>query len=186
MGDLIGRLQPDCFVELGTNTGGGAIFYAEVMRGYVKNPLVVTLDVHAPTKNWDSFAAKVCPHCVPVTCHPTWHEPGLIEFVQGYSQEPRVIAEVERLLTQRKCERTVVMHDSDHRKATILVDLEVYHKFVPVGSYLIVQDTKLSRMRGARYGTLEAVHEFLGTTAGAHFVVDKAFEYMLFSHHHDG
>jgi len=185
--DLLGRLQPDCFVELGTNTGGGAIFYADVMRGYREKPLVVTIDVHEPTINWDRFATKACPHCVPVTCHPTWNEPGLIKFVKGYSQEPRVIEEVERLLSERQCQRTVVMHDSDHRRATVVQDLGIYHRFVSQNSYLIVQDTKLSRMRGGRYSTLEAVNEFLESPEGrGRFVIDKTFEYMLFSHHHNG
>lgn len=185
--DLLSRLQPDCFVELGTNTGGGAIFYAEVMKQYQKKPLVVTIDVHSPTKNWDKFAAKVCPHCVPVTCHPTWQEDGLIEFVQGYTQEDPVVAEVERLLKSRQCQRTVVMHDSDHRGFAVERDLQIYHRFVNIGSYLIVQDTKLSRMRGGRYQTMEAVHNFLKTPAGhGRFIVDRTFEYLLFSHHHSG
>merc|ERR1719375_1273440 len=51
--DLLQRVQPDCFVELGTNSGGGAIFYAERMRSYQPKPLVITIDVHAPTQNWD-------------------------------------------------------------------------------------------------------------------------------------
>jgi len=185
--DLLGRLQPDCFLELGTNTGGGAIFYAEVMKWYHPTPLVVTLDVHEATKNWDGHAAKLCPHCVPVTCHPAWHEPGLIKFIKGWSFDPFVIEEVEKTLKDRKCEKTVVMHDSDHRKATVETDLVLYSKFVGVGSYLIVQDTKLSRMLGGRYETLQAVHNFLESKEGkGKFVIDKTFEYMLFSHHHDG
>lgn len=184
--DLIGRVQPDCFVELGTNTGGGAVFYAEVMQGYVPRPLVVTIDVHPPSKNWDRFAKTACPHCVPVTCHPTWQKPGLIEFVQGYTQDPSVVEKVEALLTKRQCSRTIVMHDSDHRGATITQDTAIYHRFVSVGSYLIVQDTKLSRMRGGRYTTMEAVEGFLKTPAGSNFVTDKTFEYLLFSHHHNG
>lgn len=184
--DLLGRVQPDCFVELGTNTGGGAVFYAEVMRGYDPRALVVTVDVHDPKLNWDRFAKTACPQCLPVTCHPAWREPGLIKFVQGYTQEPRVIDEVDRLLKERQCKRTVVMHDADHRRATVLEDVRAYHKFVPVGSYLIVQDTKLSRMRGGRYSTLEAVEDFLASEGRGRFVVDKTFEYLLFSHHHNG
>lgn len=184
--DLIGRVQPDCFVELGTNTGGGAIFYAEVMKGYVKRPLVVTIDVHVPTKNWDRFAQIACPHCVPVTCHPTWHEPGLIEFVQGYTQDPSVVKQVEDHLSKRQCKRVMVMHDSDHRGEQVTKDTAIYHKFVTVGSYLVVQDTKLSRMRQGRYTTMEAVQGFLKTEAGSNFVVDKTYEYLLFSHHHNG
>lgn len=185
--DLLGRVQPDCFVELGTNTGGGAIFYAEVMRGYQPRPLVVTIDVKPPEVNWDRFVTKACPHCVPAQCHPTWQEPGLISFVKGFSQDAQVIAEVERLLAERSCQRTVVMHDSDHRRTSVAQDLQVYHRFVSPKSYLIVQDTKLSRMRGGRYQTMEAVEEFLASPAGrGRFVVDKGFEYLLFSHHHNG
>jgi len=98
-----------------------------------------------------------------------------------------VIEEVERLLSERQCQRTVVMHDSDHRRATVVQDLGIYHRFVSQNSYLIVQDTKLSRMRGGRYSTLEAVNEFLESPEGrGRFVIDKTFEYMLFSHHHNG
>lgn len=185
--DLISRLQPDCFVELGTNTGGGAIFYAEVMKQYQAKPLVVTIDVHEPIINWDKFGSKVCPHCVPVTCSPTWHEKGLIEFVKGFTQEDDVVGKVDSLLKGRQCKRTVVMHDSDHRGFAVERDLQIYHKFVSPGSYLIVQDTKLSRMRGGRYATFEAVQNFLATPAGkGRFMVDKTFEYQLFSHHHGG
>lgn len=185
--DLISRLQPDCFVELGTNTGGGAVFYAEVMKQYQAKPLVVTIDVHEPALNWDKFANKVCPHCVPVSCHPAWQEEGLIEFIKGFTQEDSVVAQVDRLLNERQCKRTVVMHDSDHRGFAVERDLQIYHRFVPVGSYLIVQDTKLSRMRGGRYQTLQAARGFLETPAGkGKFVVDRTFEYQLFSHHHSG
>merc|ERR1740121_1962463 len=185
--DLIGRVQPDCFVELGTNTGGGAIFYAEVMRGYVSRPLVVTVDVHPPTQNWDRHGATLCPHCVPATCHPSWGEAGFIQFLQGFTQDPDVVAEIERRLSVQQCQRTIVMHDSDHRRETVARDLQIYHRFVSPRSYLIVQDTKLSRMRGSRYSTLEAVHAFLDSPAGrGRFVVDKSFEYLLFSQHHDG
>jgi len=185
--DLLARLQPDCFVELGTNTGGGAIFYAEVMKQYQSKPLVVTIDVHEPTLNWDRFATKVCPHCVSVDCHPAWHEKGLIEFVKGMSQDDHVVKEVEQHLLNRKCQRTVVMHDSDHRGFAVERDLQIYHRFVGPGSYLIVQDTKLSRMRGGRYQTMEAVRNFLASPAGRdRFVLDKTFEYLLFSHHHNG
>merc|ERR1719160_2255480 len=126
------------------------------MKQYQPKPLVVTLDVHAPTINWDKFGTKVCPHCVPVTCHPAWYEKGLIEFVQGFSQEDDVVSKVEHHLEARQCKRTVVMHDSDHRGFAVERDLQIYHRFVNLGSYLIVQDTKLSRMRGGRYQTLEA------------------------------
>merc|ERR1712093_522026 len=98
----------------------------------------------------------------------------------------RIVDEVERLLAKRECKRTVVMHDSDHRGFAVERDLQIYYKFVQPGSYLIVQDTKLSRMRGGRYQTLEAVRNFLGTPAGQNFVMDRTFEYLLFSHHHSG
>lgn len=185
--DLLSRLQPDCFVELGTNTGGGAIFYAEVMQGYHPSPLVITIDVHEPTKNWDRHANKLCPHCVSVTCHPTWNKPGLIKFVQGFTSDPKVVSTVESTLASRSCKRTLVMHDADHRGFSVQSDLQIYHRFVPVGSYLIVQDTKLSRLRGGRYTTMEAVEAFLESPAGkGRFQVDKRFEYLLFSHHHNG
>lgn len=129
----------------------------------------------------------MCPHCVPATCHPTWsQELGIIRFIQGFSNDASVLTGVESALKERSCKRVVVMHDSDHRKQTVRSDLSLYNRFVTVGSYLIVQDTKLSRMLGGRYNTMEAVTEFLQEEGKGKFEIDKRFEFLLFSHHHNG
>merc|ERR1711988_740870 len=48
LSSLLWREQPDLLIEIGTNTGGGAIFYATVMREYNPNSLVLTIDPKDP------------------------------------------------------------------------------------------------------------------------------------------
>mmetsp|Transcript_13208 Transcript_13208/g.32950 ORF Transcript_13208/g.32950 Transcript_13208/m.32950 type:complete len:406 (-) Transcript_13208:8-1225(-) len=180
--DMLWREQPDLLIELGTNTGGSALFYAQVMQDYNPDSLVFTVDPHPPSVNWDKNAESLCPHCRDVSCHPLWNS-GAIEFKQGLSWEPKVVDRVEQIVQGRK--KVMVMQDANHLHASVINDLEIYDKFVTVGSYFLVQDTKLTRMR-PRYKTLEAVHEFLDGQGKGRYAIDKRYEYQLFSHHHDG
>mmetsp|Transcript_36937 Transcript_36937/g.84472 ORF Transcript_36937/g.84472 Transcript_36937/m.84472 type:complete len:420 (-) Transcript_36937:104-1363(-) len=180
--DMLWREQPDLLIELGTNTGGSALFYAQVMQDYNPDSLVFTVDPHPPSVNWDKNAESLCPHCRDVSCHPLWNS-GAIEFKQGVSWEPKVVDRVEQIVQGRT--KVMVMQDANHLHASVINDLEIYDKFVTVGSYFLVQDTKLTRMR-PRYKTLEAVHEFLDGQGKGRYAIDKRYEYQLFSHHHNG
>jgi cephalosporin hydroxylase len=42
--------------------------------------------------------------------------------------------------------KVLVMHDGAHDYASVLQDLNLYDQFTPEGSYMIVQDTKMTRM----------------------------------------
>jgi cephalosporin hydroxylase len=87
IGDLVWRTRPDVMIELGTNMGGSAFFYASIMRSYDDHAMVITLDptdrcvAHrnrsspkASARNnaigryaqggGDSYADRTCPHCV--------------------------------------------------------------------------------------------------------------------------
>eukprot|EP00397_Hematodinium_sp_SG-2012_P029058 GEMP01030666.1.p1 GENE.GEMP01030666.1~~GEMP01030666.1.p1 ORF type:complete len:334 (+),score=55.63 GEMP01030666.1:145-1146(+) len=54
---LIWRSQPDLLIEIGTNTGGGAVFYASIMREYNSKSLVLTIDPKDPAQDWAQCVA---------------------------------------------------------------------------------------------------------------------------------
>lgn len=194
LSSLLWREQPDLLIEIGTNTGGGAIFYASTMREYNPDSLVLTIDINDLSSDWyqktDTNAPKRpmgCAHCKDVRCTSIWNSKH-VRFLKGASSSPEVIAEVERIVPRFK--KVVVMLDGSHNYEYVLKDLHAYDKFVPVGSYMVVQDTKMTRMYSHwppydRF-PLRATEDFLSGQGQGRYVVDKQYEYLLYSQHHNG
>jgi cephalosporin hydroxylase len=184
LSSLLWREQPDLLVEIGTNTGGGAILYATVMREYNPKSLVLTIDPKDPAKDW-ARVNKGCPECVDVRCSSIWHSH--VEFVLGKSRDPAVLARVQELAKQYR--KVAIMHDGSHFYEDVLEDLKAYDSFTPVGSYMVVQDTKMTRMYKPLNGNgfpLDAARDFMHGQGNGRYVVDKQYEFLLSSQHHDG
>lgn len=81
----------------------------------------------------------------------------------------------------------MVILDSDHRAEHVLEEMRLYGPMVPVGSYLIVQDSNIgghpvSPEQGP--GPMEAIEEFLAESDA--FRSDRTRERFLFSFHPKG
>jgi cephalosporin hydroxylase len=74
----------------------------------------------------------------------------------------------------------LVLLDSHHAAAHVLTEMEAYCPLVSVGSFCIVEDTKLSRWTNSDPGPLASVQSFLAWHA--EFAVDRDRE-LLFTHH---
>jgi cephalosporin hydroxylase len=186
LSSLIWREQPDLLIEIGTNTGGGAIFYATVMREYNAESLVLTIDPKDPSLDWAAAVGKGCPTCKDVRCTKIWHSKN-VQFIHGYSSAPEVLAQVERIVPRFR--KVMVMHDGSHFYQHVLQDLQNYDRFTTVGSYMVVQDTKMTRMYTPLNGDgypLTASRHFMSGQGQGRYVVDKQYEYLLYSQHHDG
>ena len=100
-----------------------------------------------------------------------------------------MLKKVEQVIKVRKRQRVLVMHDGSHFKEHVLQDLLLYDKFVSLDSYMIVQDTKMTRMYEPLNGNgypLRAAAEFMATQGEGRYVVDKQYEYSIYSQHHNG
>ena len=83
-------------------------------------------------------------------------------------------------------DRVMVVLDSWHSYKHVTRELEAYHDLVTPGQYLVVQDTKLDRLRG-RPSAMAAVRWFMTTAPGAaRFRTDRTREYLLYSQHSEG
>ena len=74
--------------------------------------------------------------------------------------------------------RTLVILDSDHSQAHVEAELAEYAPLVPVGCYVIVEDSNVGQIRKDLLpGPLQAIEAFLARTDG--FEIDREREKFL-------
>ena len=179
-------LKPDLLIEIGTNTGGSAIFYASIMKEYNDDALVLTIDPKDPGEDWAESVNHGCSTCLDVRCNSIWNSKH-VKFIEGMSTDEKVLQQVNKVFEGKKV--VMVMQDGSHQYEDVMNDLILYDKFVTSGSYLIVQDTKMTRIyepTTTNGYALRAVEKFLSTQGKDRFVIDKQFEHGLYSQHHNG
>jgi cephalosporin hydroxylase len=154
--EIFHELRPDLVVETGTAHGGSAAYMASLFD-LLGHGEVVTIDVEDKPGRPE---------------HPR------ITYLKGSSVAPAIVKEVEQRAARRP--RVVVILDSDHRKPHVLAEMRAYARLVPVGSYMIVEDTNVNGHPVAADfgpGPMEAVEEFLRERDD--FVADAAREKFL-------
>ena len=115
--ELISEIRPDWIVETGTGTGGRALFLASICE-LLGHGQVVSIDKRISPK---------------VPQHPR------ITYLQGRSFEPSVAAEVAELVGDDP--RALVVLGSCGRRLRTIKEFEAYKPLVPVGSYIVIEDT---------------------------------------------
>jgi cephalosporin hydroxylase len=160
--ELIARLRPELVIETGTYYGGSAMFFGSLMD-LLGEGEVVSIDIsdnHPPA-------------------HPR------VTYLLGSSVSPEIMEEVARRVAA--VERVIVILDSDHSRKHVLAELRAYADFVPVGSYLIVEDTNVNGhpvLPQHGEGPYEAVRDFLGEDD--RFVIDRSCEKFFLTANPDG
>ena len=81
--------------------------------------------------------------------------------------------------------RTLVILDSDHSQAHVEAELAEYAGLVPVGGYVIVEDSNIGQIRKDLLpGPLQAIETFLAGTD--EFEIDRAREKFLITFNPSG
>jgi len=159
--ELIVQLKPDFIIECGTFNGGSALYLASVCD-LVNKGHVITIDINPCT-----------------TTHPR-----ITKIVDSEgSTSIQVLNKVKEMVGSDSC---FVILDSTHRKDHVLKEMEYYSPFVPIGGYMIVEDTSLGGnpiLHSWGNGPMDAVKEFIkkGT-----FFIDKSQEKFLLTLHPSG
>ena len=175
MQELIFKVQPDVIIETGIAHGGSLIYYASVMELLNKGS-VIGVDIEIREHN-----RKV------IEAHPLFKR---IEMIEGDSVAEETFQEVKRRVTADS--NVIVCLDSNHTKAHVLKELQLYQQFVKPGGYIVVFDTNTSKM--AELGACdkkyidnsprEAVDEFL--VQNDNFEIDKNYNKLHISYNPDG
>jgi len=161
--EIITEIKPDFIIETGTLYGGSALFFASVLQDVNKDGKVITVDIEDNTKTQNASNLKLFQD--------------YIEFIHGDSVSQEVIDKIANRIGNSS--RVIVTLDSDHSKDHVLKEMELYYKFVSLGSYLIVQDTQLDGwgFRKNFEGPMSAIKEFFKTNDD--FIVDYNREKFL-------
>lgn len=91
-----------------------------------------------------------------------------VDFLLGSSTDPAIVSEVKRRVAGK---RVLIILDSLHTKEHVAAELAAYADLVPVGGYVIVQDTPV--------GPIYAIHEFVAKNNN--FKIDRKRERMLYT-----
>lgn len=155
--EIIFEMKPDVILEAGTFRGGSALLWAMLLRQVSPKGRVITIDI----EDRRTAAAKKDPLA------------RRVDFLLGSSTDPKIVADVKRRTAGK---RVLVILDSLHTKEHVAKELAAYADLVPVGGYLIVQDTLV--------GPVHAIREFL--PADGRFEIDRSRERLMYTSNHGG
>lgn len=162
--ETIVAFKPDLLIECGSNRRGSAFFFGHLFD-LLDHGRVISIDIVQLSD----------------LMHPR------ATFLIGNSIDPVIVRQVESAAASVRGPVMVIL-DSDHSAAHVAKELEVYHRFVTSGSYLLVQDAVIDTLpwfQGGGPGPLPAIQAFLKTHP--EFTVDRAkSERFLITHHPDG
>jgi cephalosporin hydroxylase len=179
--EIIYETKPDVILDIGTHRGGSAALWAVILEHVSPDGRVISIDIEDQVTK-----AKELPIVQ-----------RSVDFLVGSSTAPEIIAEVKTRVAGRK---VLAILDSLHTKDHVLAELEAYAPLIPVGGYIIVQDTLVDRddpvwrraiqtrawSRGIKPGSGPgaAVQAFL--SGRDDFVIDKSRERYLVTNNWNG
>jgi cephalosporin hydroxylase len=154
--EIMYETRPDVVVETGTRKGGSSSYFASILD-LLGNGRVITVDI---------------------VDYPDKPQHDRVTYLTGSSTSQEIIDKIKEFISPG--EKVMVFLDSDHSKAHVQKELELYSGLVTPGNYLIVEDTHLNGHPiftpavAAGPGPMEAVEEFL--SGNPDFVADRSRE----------
>jgi len=178
---LLWQARPNVVIEIGVQSGGGALWFRDRLRtlqcyGLDGQPRVIAIDI-------DVSAAADALRSV----DPDFAE--TITLIEGDVLDPRLPARVGETITS--ADRCMVVEDSAHTYETTRAALEGFARFVAPGGFLIVEDgcVDVESMRADPKwprGVLPALSDWLATPRGRDFVIRRDLEIYGISCHPQG
>jgi cephalosporin hydroxylase len=115
--EAVTRVRPDLVVDVGTGSGGRALFLASICE-LIGHGRVVSIDE---------------------TAHPGRPRHPRLEYVDGSPLDPAVVARVHDLAGDGARAMVVLAGRPDRDR--VIAEFDAYESLVPVGSYLVVENT---------------------------------------------
>jgi len=173
--ELIWKLRPDVVVESGVAHGGALILYASLLE-LIGRGRVVGVDVEI--RKYNRLAIQSHPMSSRIT------------LIERSSVDDATLEEVRAMIEPDQT--VLVMLDSNHSRAHVRQELELYAPLVSPGSYVIVFDSVMAMVHDAPNGQpswvddnpLAAVEDFL--TVHPEFVQDRGYERLRATYCHGG
>jgi cephalosporin hydroxylase len=120
--EILFEQKPDVIIETGAAAGGSLLYYKTLCWLLGKGE-VIGVDIEI-----EPTAAKVA-------------ENKGVTLLEGSSTDPAIIDRIRELVAGRTA---IVILDSDHSCGHVLAELRLYKEFVPLGGYMIVEDSNVN------------------------------------------
>jgi cephalosporin hydroxylase len=160
--EIMADTHPELIVETGTWRGGSALYLASICD-LLDRGEIVSIDVEPMRDDYP-------------------RHPRITYFSGRSSTDPGLIEEMRARANGRP---TLVILDSDHSQAHVEAELDAYAPLVPVGCYLVVEDSNIGQIRKDLLpGPRQAVATFLARTD--EFEVDREREKFLLTFNPSG
>lgn len=121
--EVVYRVKPDVIIETGVAHGGSLVFYASLFEA-MGHGHVIGVDLEIRPHNRAAIEA-----------HELFHR---ITLVEGSSTDPDIVEMVRAEIGPE--ESVLVVLDSNHTRAHVHEELEIYSAFVTPGSYIVATD----------------------------------------------
>jgi len=96
--EIIWKLKPDLIIDLGTNTGGSALFFASIMNYYNKFGKIVSVDIKNFDQNW--IPGK-CEDCINPMNTELWKN--YVTFYQGSTTDLNIVSKIREHAKNATC-----------------------------------------------------------------------------------
>ena len=173
--EIIWEVKPDLIIETGVAHGGSAVFFASLLEinaqcGGPKDAEVWCVEIDLRTHNREALEMHAM--------YPR------LKIFDGSSVDNKIASSVAEKAA--KCNRVMVILDSNHTHDHVLGELNLYASLVSIGSYCVVFDTVIEDLDGVEFvdrpwgkgnNPKTAVAEFLKTNSD--FVVDYSIDEKL-------
>lgn len=137
--EVFWRVKPTLVIETGVAHGGSLIFSASLLKTMDIPGRVIGIDIEIRPHNRQAIEA-----------HPlsSW-----ITLLEGSSISEDIVAQVRSLI--RPDDRVLILLDSNHSKAHVAKELELYHSLVTPGSYIVATDGSMRDLHDVPRGNSE-------------------------------
>lgn len=161
--EILYELRPDLIIETGTMFGGSAYYLANICD-LLGGGKIISIDINSDINR---------------PFHPR------ITYIKGSSTAPSIIEQVKKQITPNMT--VMVILDSDHTKAHVQQELNLYSKLVTKDQYLIVEGSCINGhalIPNFGPGPYEAIDEFL--SINQEFAIDKSREKLMLTFNPNG
>lgn len=123
MQELLWTVQPDVIIETGVAHGGSAVFYAGILE-ILGRGRVISVDIEIRPPNRSAIESHLLSK--------------RITLIERSSTDDQTLRDIRSLV--KKGEKVLVVLDSNHTRAHVLQELELYSPLVTPGSYIVATD----------------------------------------------
>ena len=121
--EVIFNLEPDFIIETGISHGGALIFYANILQA-IGHGKAIGIEINLRESNREAIENhRLKPY---------------ITLIEGNSISPNTVQQATKDI--KSTDKVLIVLDSNHSREHVTNELNLYHEYISVNSYIVVTD----------------------------------------------